>query len=251
MKIRQLALVASQLAPVERQISEVFGIEVAYRDPGVGRYGLENAVWPVGDTFLEVVAPTQDGTTAGRYLDRRGGDGGYMVILQTEDIAAARERIESLQLRVVEKIDRNGAWGTHIHPKDIPGAILSIDAMDPPEEWQWAGPDWRDHVKTDVSRRLLSATIQTDDPAHVATKWAQVLHRPIEDDGASWLLELDEGTSIRFVTTGDERGEGMCGIDIEVVDPAEIALRAQKLGLRVNEDEVEVCGVLFRLVMAE
>lgn len=251
MRIRQLALVARQLAPVEEQLSQLFGIQVAYRDPGVGRYGLENAVWPVGDTFLEVVAPVAEGTTAGRYLDRRGGDGGYMVILQVDDIEEARARVEDLGIRIVERIDRPGAWGTHLHPKDVPGAILSLDAMDPEDEWQWAGPDWRDFVADDDAVTLAGVTIQADDPADLATRWAQVLHRSMVDDGATWVIALDDGSVIRFAAPGDGRGEGMCGVDIVVRDPVVIAERAQAMGLPVSGDTVEVCGVAFTLVMTE
>ena len=32
--------------------------------------------------------------------------------------------------------------GTHLHPKDVPGAIVSLDWADPPESWRWAGPAW-------------------------------------------------------------------------------------------------------------
>ena len=44
---------------------------------GSAEFGLENTLMPVGRNFLEVVAPIQEGTAAGRYLDRRGGNGGY------------------------------------------------------------------------------------------------------------------------------------------------------------------------------
>src|SRR5215813_11402573 len=71
LRMRQICLVARQLAPVVDAFREVFGLEVCYRDPGVGKYGLENALFPIGDGFLEVVAPVRDGTTAGRFLDRR------------------------------------------------------------------------------------------------------------------------------------------------------------------------------------
>src|SRR5215475_8049112 len=77
LRMRQICLVARQLAPVVDDFREVFGLEACYRDPGVGKYGLENALFPIGNGFLEVVAPVRDGTTAGRYLDRRGGDGGW------------------------------------------------------------------------------------------------------------------------------------------------------------------------------
>ena len=87
LRMRQICLVARELAPVVDEFRAALGLEVCHRDPGVGKYGLENALFPIGHNFLEVVAPVREGTTAGRYLDRRGGDGGYMVITQCDDLA--------------------------------------------------------------------------------------------------------------------------------------------------------------------
>ena len=98
LRMRQIALVAHDLNAIEADFREVFGLEVCYRDPGVAKYGLHNFLMPVGNGFLEVVAPTEEGTAGGRYLERRGGDGGYMVILQTDDIAAVRARVADLGL---------------------------------------------------------------------------------------------------------------------------------------------------------
>ena len=60
--MRQICLVAHELAPVVEQLEAVLGLEVCYRDPGVGRFGLENALLPVGNQLLEVVAPTEENT---------------------------------------------------------------------------------------------------------------------------------------------------------------------------------------------
>src|SRR5678815_2752977 len=90
MRLRQIALVGRDLDAAEADIRAVLGLDYAYDDPGVAKFGLKNAVFPVGETFLEVVSPKEPGTTAGRLLEKRGGDGGYMVILQVEDIAEAR-----------------------------------------------------------------------------------------------------------------------------------------------------------------
>src|SRR5207302_11197019 len=104
MHIRQIALVARDLEPVVADLCAVLGLEVAFHDPGVGEFGLHNAVMPVGSTFLEVVSPVREGTTAGRLLDKRGGDGGYMVILQTDDLDTARTRLGPLGVRIVWQI---------------------------------------------------------------------------------------------------------------------------------------------------
>src|SRR5437867_2360968 len=73
-RLRQVALVARALEPVAAALQAEFQLGDPYRDSGVAEFGLENVVFAVGDTFLEVVSPVADGTTAGRYLDRRGGD---------------------------------------------------------------------------------------------------------------------------------------------------------------------------------
>jgi len=76
--LRQVALVARDCGQVAGELRRAFGWPPPFHDPGVGRFGLTNAVFAVGDTFVEVVAPAQPDTTAGRYLERRGGDGGYI-----------------------------------------------------------------------------------------------------------------------------------------------------------------------------
>ena len=76
-RLRQVALVARACGRVAAELGRAFGWGEPLRDPGVGGFGLTNAVFAVGGTFLEVVAPVRPDTTAGRYLERRGGDGGY------------------------------------------------------------------------------------------------------------------------------------------------------------------------------
>ena len=49
MRLRQIALVARELEPVVADLCAVFDLEVAYRDPGVAEFGLQNAVMPVGE----------------------------------------------------------------------------------------------------------------------------------------------------------------------------------------------------------
>ena len=67
MDIRQIVMVSSLRDPIVSDLSQLFGLEVAFNDPGVGHFGLENAVMPLGTDFLEVVSPIEENTTAGRY----------------------------------------------------------------------------------------------------------------------------------------------------------------------------------------
>jgi catechol 2,3-dioxygenase-like lactoylglutathione lyase family enzyme len=247
MRLRQIALVARDLAAARAEINGVLGLDYAYDDPGVGKYGLCNAVFPVGTTFLEVVSPKAPGTTAERLLEKRGGDGGYMVILQVDDLAAARARVQDAGARVVDQIDRDGAAFTHIHPKDIGGAILSIDRMIPKERWEWGGPHWMEHVRTDVSVAIVAAELQAEDPSRMASRWAAVLGRSAQKGDGGWKIDLDEG-GIRFVAAVDGRGEGLGGFDVAVRSLSNVRRRAEAMGLTDPNGQIIVSGARLRLV---
>ena len=249
LRLRQIALVGKDLDAIRADVAEVLGLGPAYADPGVGKYGLHNQVWPIGDTFLEVVSPQQEGTTAGRLIDKRGGDGGYMAIFQVDDLAAARGRIAGLGVRIADQADRNGAAFTHLHPKDVPGAIVSIDAMEPVERWEWGGPNWRANVKTETSREIVGCEIQTPDPDGVSAKWAAALDRPRERAGDGWRIAVDGG-EIRFTGLTDGRGEGLSEFDVAVFDPAAVQARAKARGCVGASGEVVLCGTRVRLVQA-
>ncbi len=182
-RLRQVALVAHDCDGVADQLSQAFGWRDPFRDPGVGEFGLTNAVFAVGDTFVEVVAPAQAGTTAGRYLERRGGDSGYMAIFQVPDLGVARDRLARLGVRIVWTSDHEDIAGTHLHPKDVPGAIVSVDWADPPESWRWAGPSWTGRAPVHAAGGVSGLTIQVTDPDRAAERWASVLGVQAASDG--------------------------------------------------------------------
>jgi catechol 2,3-dioxygenase-like lactoylglutathione lyase family enzyme len=248
MRLRQIALVGKDLDAAKHEIEAVLGLGNPFADKGVGKFGLANAVWPVGDTFLEVVSPRQEGTTAGRLLDKRGGDGGYMTIFQVEDIEAARARVAAQGVRVVEQADFDGVAMTHLHPKDVGGAIVSIDQMTPKERWEWGGPGWQEHVRTDVSLGIVGAELQAEDPAAMSARWADVLGLERQETAGGWRLPL-EGGELRFTKASDGRGDGLAAFDVKVRDPGDVRGRAHGMDC-MKDGEVVLCGTRVCLVSA-
>jgi glyoxalase-like protein len=240
--IRQVALVARDLEPVVTDLRAVLGLPAGFVDPGVAAFGLRNEVLAVGTTFLEVVSPVEERTTAGRFLARRGGDGGYMVILQTRDLAADRRRLAALGVRIVWEAALGDIATAHLHPRDVGGAIVSLDEPRPAASWRWGGPGWEGRVRTDVVRAITGVTIGADDPARMARRWAEVLGLPA-GDGTS--IALDGGT-IRFVASGP-RGEGVAGVALEAADAARAVRAARERGLVAGDRHVEIAGVRFDL----
>ncbi len=226
-RLRQVALVAADCEETARQLQEAFSWPDPFHDPGVGHFGLTNAVFAAGDTFVEVVAPVQPGTTAGRYLASRGGDSGYMAIFQMPDLVQARHRVAAAGVRVVWSADHADISGTHLHPKDVPGAIVSLDWADPPQSWRWAGPQWTGRVPEHPAGGLSGLTIEVTDPAGAAARWAQVLGLAVSDAGGTATIQLaDAGQDLRFGPAASGRGEGITEVRLSTereMPPVEIA----------------------------
>ncbi len=217
-RLRQVALVAADLDDACRRIERELGLRDPFHDPGVGEFGLANAVYEIGDTFLEVVSPVTDGTTAGRYLDRRGGDAGYMALFQVADTPHTRERAAALHLRVVWQIDLPDISGTHVHPSDVRGAIVSFDTPIPPESWRWAGQHWTGSAPADAdtSRGIAGLTVRVLDVDAATNAWRA-------------LLEADlAALGIRFELAASPADEGITGVDVVGID-----------------HDVTICGVTF------
>src|ERR1019366_7586020 len=251
LRLRQIALVARKLAPVVDDLREVFGLEVGYRDPEVKVFGLENALLPVGSQFIEVVAPIQEGTAGGRYLDRRGGDGGYMTIMQCDDHAPRKRRVAELNIRKVIDHDTAVFHNMQLHPRDTGGTFLEIDFQPggeaPDGPWMPAGKNWKPAVRTDVVRAITGAEIQSPDPEPLAKRWSDIIEIPVQKDaGGNPTIKLENAT-LRFVKDTDGRGEGLGGVDLAVVDRKRLLNAAEKRHRRVGDNLVLLGGIRFRL----
>lgn len=183
LRIRQIVFAARDLEKTASEFGLALGIRVAYRDPLVAEFGLNNVLLPIGDQFLEVVSPVASDTAAGRHLARHG-DSAYMLILQTDDLDGDRMRLDRLGVRVIWQASYPDIRAVHLHPKDIGAAIVSIDQPSPPESWRWAGPDWRNFVSKATpgtprsgtgAQEILGVTIGARDPAAMAERWSEVL----------------------------------------------------------------------------
>ena len=249
MRLRQIAFIARELDPIAEQLDAVFDLKVGFRDPGVEYFGLRNIVMPVGGEFLEVVSPFRDDASGARYLARRGGDAGYMVILQDDDAFAHRERLEQRGVRVIARSPKGSYRYTHFHPGDCTGVLMSIDSVEgdagwrePMSDWPPAGPEWRAHP-SHAALGIAAVTIQSRDPVAACERWSDLLQQPAR--GETLEVTLERGV-IRFVEPVDDDGTGVVGLDIEVKDPDAALDRARAANLPVAAGAVEICGVAIR-----
>jgi hypothetical protein len=217
-RLRQVVLAARDLAATAAALEQALGVREPFRDEGVGHFGLENAVYAVGDTFVEIVSPVQEGTAAGRQLDRRGGDCGYMAMFETSDAPALRRRLDEIGVRVVWDTTHDDIVDLHLHPKDVPGAIVAVDVTTPPGSWRWGGPAWTAGVPRHGPGGLLGLDVAAVDPAAAAARWAAVLG--IEPLGETLALD-GGGQHVRFVPAASEHEQGIIGVRVSVTTPGD------------------------------
>jgi len=118
------------------------------------------------------------GHGSGRYLARHGGDGGdggYMVIF---DLEISRERARARWRWACGWSGRSTCRiisGTHLHPADMRGAIVSLDCSRPYGSWRWGGPQWTGRTGVGAPGRLAGITVAVADPVAAASRWGDVL----------------------------------------------------------------------------
>ena len=236
-RLRQAVLVARDLEATAALLREQLGLGEPYRDPGVVQFGLENVVFAIGDCFIEVVSPVQEGTAAGRQLERGGGDGGYMVLFDIEDLEGARARAEQLGVRTVWQIDLPDISGTHMHPADLRGAIVSLDSSRPYGSWRWGGPEWTGRIGSGAPGRLSSITVALADPRTTAGRWGEVLGVEVRD-GEDPHLVLDGG-EVRFTAPDAGGAEGIVEIAVAVPE----SVRAGRERIEVGSAHIAVAAL--------
>lgn len=196
LRLRQAVLAARDLDAAVAGLRDALPLADPFHDPNVGHFGLRNAVMALGDTFVEVVSPVREDAPARRHLDRRG-DGGYMLMLQVDDLEGARRRAQSLGVREAWRIELPDIVDVHLHPRDMGAAIVALDRCDPPEGWRWGGPAWEGRAPATVAAGgLTGATLRATDPEAMAARWGEVLGRSVE---SGTTIPLDVGGELRFV----------------------------------------------------
>ena len=252
-QLRQICLIANELKPVIDDLTDILGIKACFVDPGVGAFGLENTLMCVGRNFLEVVAPVEENTAGGRYLDRRGGDGGYMVICQAdnyENQQAVRQRALDNNVRIAHESARENWNICQIHPRDMIASFFEIEWVPPNDfngNWMPAGgTQWEDKVDQSTTVDYTGVELQGPDPVELADRWGKVAGLPIERDGNRLSMQLNNAT-IQFVEATDGRGAGLGGLFIKVADRARILERAKVRNCYVSENQVNICGTRFYL----
>jgi methylmalonyl-CoA/ethylmalonyl-CoA epimerase len=113
-------------ASVERY-RRAFGEEPVHRET-VDHQGVEEVLFKVGGSYIQLLRALGPDTPVGKFLERRG-EGVHHVGYRVNDIRDALARLREQGLPVVDEEPRPGSRGTtvaFVHPKALNGVLIEL-----------------------------------------------------------------------------------------------------------------------------
>lgn len=104
-----------------------YGISPLYREV-VESQGVEEAMIPVGGSFIQLLRPLGPDTPVGKFLEQQG-EGLHHVAYAVADVEAALEHLKAEGARLIDESPRIGGRGARIafvHPKDLAGTLIEL-----------------------------------------------------------------------------------------------------------------------------
>ncbi|MGH9054804.1 MAG: methylmalonyl-CoA epimerase [Acidimicrobiales bacterium] len=107
--------------------AEAFGATVTHREV-VERDGVEEALLPVADSYVQLLTPIREGSPVASYLDAKG-EGIHHVGYRVDDCAEALRRAVAAGARAIDTEPRPGSRGTTVaflHPRTAFGTLIEL-----------------------------------------------------------------------------------------------------------------------------
>jgi len=105
----------------------LFGVAPLYRER-VESQGVEEAMIPVGGSFVQLLGALGEDTPVGSFLAKRG-EGLHHVAFAVPDIEAALAHLQDEGADLIDEVPRMGSRGTRIafvHPRSLAGTLVEL-----------------------------------------------------------------------------------------------------------------------------
>jgi methylmalonyl-CoA/ethylmalonyl-CoA epimerase len=122
-----VAIAVADLDAALATYRRLYGAEPVSREV-VESQGVEEAMIPVGGSFIQLLRPLGPDTPVGRFLERRG-EGVHHIALAVADIEQALAHLRDEGARLVDETPRPGGGGSRIafvHPAAFGGTLVEL-----------------------------------------------------------------------------------------------------------------------------
>jgi methylmalonyl-CoA/ethylmalonyl-CoA epimerase len=127
LNVHHTALAVRDLDAAIARFSALYNVSPLYRER-IESQGVEEAMIPVGGSFVQLLQPLSDDSPVGRFIDKRG-EGLHHVAFQVADIEAALAHLDEQGAELVDAEPRIGGGGHRIafvHPRSFGGALIEL-----------------------------------------------------------------------------------------------------------------------------
>lgn len=111
-RVEHIAIAVKDLEAAKRIFEEKLGLALEYEEE-LPQYGTKLAMFPVRETYLELLQAMAPGTETDRWIAERG-EGLYHICLEVDDIQAALAELKAKGVRLLDERPRVGHGNTQI-----------------------------------------------------------------------------------------------------------------------------------------
>lgn len=226
--IRHYVLATHDLKAVSSQLQDFLQVDQGFRHDMSAALGFTNEMMMIGQTMVEIIQPVAPDHRVHAWLAERGGDGGFMIVLQTFDAEAFRARTTAEKLRLARDMQFRGQDMIQLDYKRF-GTRFETYQYSLPDGW-WGDPVGRSYAKSKVAAEIVGAEVAVENPREIATQIGGLFQSPVKGDTVTFVDK-----QVRFVDAKPP-WRGLVALDLK-------ALARKRRG-----DHRVICGVDWRLV---
>lgn len=219
--IRHYVLATANLESVSARLQSFLSMPQGIRHDMSEALGFRNEMMKIGATMLELVQPVKPDHRLHRWLAQRGGDAGYMIVVQTFDAEALRARAAAEKLRLTRDMQFRGQQMVQFDPRQF-GTHFEAYEYSLPDGW-WGDPNGRNYGKSDHASEIIAAEVAIEDPERIAAQIGRLYESPVDGSTVSFVDKR-----VRFVPARAP-WRGLVGLDLAATNPTH-AGRAERIG---------------------
>lgn len=127
LNLHHIGIAVADLNAALAEYKRQYGVEPTHREV-VKSQGVEEAMIPVGGSYVQLLQPLAPDTPVGRFLEKRG-EGVHHVAYAVADIEQALAHLEAEDVDLIDKEPRIGGGATRIafvHPRALAGTLIEL-----------------------------------------------------------------------------------------------------------------------------
>jgi methylmalonyl-CoA epimerase len=126
-EIDHVGIAVQNLEAAVEHYRKAFGVEPAHRET-VQDQGVEEVLFKVGTSYIQLLAATGPDTPVGKFLAKRG-EGVHHVGYRVESVEEVLAHLKAEGIPLVDEAPRPGSRGTTVafaHPKGFGGVLVEL-----------------------------------------------------------------------------------------------------------------------------